>query len=261
MKINRIYAIILRYLYLLKHSMDRWTDYFYWPILDLFTWGLTTSFFVTLSNPNSPIIMMILSGLLFWLIVWRGQYEISVNLLEELWNKNLINLFASPLKFSEWITALVILGIFKAALSFSVGITLAVIFYKLNIFIYGFYFIPFMILLIMMGWSIGFFVAGLILRFGTKIQTFAWSFAALLSPFSAVYFPVTILPEWAQKISMFLPASYVFEGIREIINTGKVSTDKLLISLLLNVVYLVLSLIFLKLSFNKVLEKGLIKVY
>ncbi|MBI2011957.1 ABC transporter permease [Candidatus Daviesbacteria bacterium] len=261
MKLYRIYGIILRFLYILRRSPDRWSDYFYWPTLDLFTWGLTTSFFVTLSSSTSPIITMILSGLLFWLIVWRGQYEISINLLEEVWNKNLFNIFASPLKFSEWVMALVVLGIIKAALSFGIGMILATIFYKLNFFVYGFYVIPFMILLVMMGWSIGFFVAGLILRFGTKIQTLAWSFAALLSPFSAVYFPLSILPEWAQKIALLMPASHVFEGIREVINTGEVSGDKLLISLGLNIIYLILSLIFLRKSFDKVLEKGLLKVY
>ena len=41
-----------------------------------------------------PVVMIIISGILLWIIVWRGQYEITVNLLEDLWDKNLINIFA-----------------------------------------------------------------------------------------------------------------------------------------------------------------------
>ena len=103
MKLNRIYAIFLRFLYLFRHSYDRLADAFYWPMIDLFIWGLTGLYMQKIA-PNGLFMMnIIISGILFWLIVWRGQYEISVNLLEDLFNKNLINIFGSPLKFSEWL--------------------------------------------------------------------------------------------------------------------------------------------------------------
>ena len=202
-----------------------------------------------------------MSGILFWIIVWRGQYEITVNLLEDLWNENLINMFVSPLKFGEWITAFLLIGLIKAFMSFSFALLMAFILYKVNILFFGWNFIPIIALLIMTGWAVGFFVAGLILRFGTKVQTFAWTVVALISPFSALYYPVSILPAWAQAVAKLIPASYIFEGIREIISKGKISPDKLYIGLSLNCVYLVLSLWFLRNSFNKVLNKGLVKVY
>jgi ABC-2 type transport system permease protein len=204
---------------------------------------------------------MILGGQVLWIIFWRGQYEITVNLLEDLWNRNLINVFVSPLKFSEWIGALVIHGILKAFLSFVFAIGLAFMLYRMNIFLLGFYLVPFMLLLIMLGWAVGFFVAAVILRFGTRVQNLAWTFGGLLGPFSAIYYPVSILPNWAQSIAYLLPSSYVFEGMRKVIHNGYLDTHLLLAGFVLNVIYLFLSLLFLSRSFKKVLEKGLVKVY
>ena len=185
----------MRFLYLFRHSYDRLADAFYWPMIDLFIWGLTGLYMQKIA-PNGLFMMnIIISGILFWLIVWRGQYEISVNLLEDLFNKNLINIFGSPLKFSEWLISFLIIGLLKAIMSLIFVSVAAFLLYRFRVGIFGFYLIPFFFLLIMMGWWIGFFVSGMILRFGTRAQTLAWSTTALFAPFSAVYYPLSILPE------------------------------------------------------------------
>ena len=261
MKIYRIYAIILRYLFLFKHSMNRWSDAFYWPTIDLILWGLT-SFYLTKYQPNaSMFILVVASGIVFWQIIWRGQYEISVNLLEELWNKNLVNLFVSPLKFFEWITSLVFMSVIKSILGLVFASLVAFILYRIKIYMYGFYLIPFIFLLIVTGWSVGFFVSGFILRFGSKIESFAWTAIALITPFSAIYYPLSVLPVWAQKVAVFIPTSYVFEGAREVINKGYLDWNKILISFGLNIFYLTVSLVWFRKSFDKVLEKGLVKLF
>lgn len=258
MKIHRIYAITLRFLYQFRHSFDRLTDSFYWPTIDLVVWGLTSAYLKNFLPDTTPIVMLIISGLVFWNIVWRAQYELTVNLLEDLWDRNLVNIFVSPLKFSEWIISLVILGIIKAFLSLLFTIMVAFVLYKVQIFSFGFYLIPFFALLIMTGWAVGFFVTGLILRFGTRIQTLAWAMIAVISPFCAVFYPVSILPVWAQKIAMITPASYIFEGMRQILYTHTLNLQNLYISFLLNIIYIFIALIFLRKSFSKVLQKGLI---
>lgn len=260
MKIHRIYAIVLRYLFLFRRSFDRLTDAFYWPTIDLLVWGLTSTYLRSFASDSSAIMLIIVSGILLWLVTWRAQYEISVGLLEDLWNQNLINIFVSPLKFSEWIIAFLITGIIKAIVSVIFASGVAYVLYKVHIFSYGYYLLPFFLSLMLTGWAIGFFVSGLILRFGTRIQTLAWSFVALFSPFAAIYYPVSVLPDWAQKVASLIPISYIFEGSREIINTGSMDIYKLIISLILNVIYLVFSVWFISHSFKKVLDKGLVKV-
>ena len=254
--------MVLRYVYYFRHSLDRMSDAFYWPTMDLLLWGLTSAYFrQTSSVGSSKIIMIVISGILFWIIVWRGQYEITVNTLEEIWNKNLINIFSSPIKISEWVSSLLIIGVIKAVLSLSFASLVAYILYKINFFQFGFYIIPFGLMLIMTGWWVGFFLVGLVLRYGTKIQTFAWGGIMLISPFSAIYYPLSTLPLWAQKVAMFIPTSYIFEGTRDIINHASFDWNKILISFVLNIFYLTISIIWLKKSFNKILEKGLVKVF
>jgi len=261
MNLHRIYGLLLRYYYLFIHSFERLSDAFYWPVIDLLMWGLTGSYFVrSFAGANSNVMFIIISGILFWLIAWRGQYEITVGLLEELWNRNLVNLFVAPLKFSEWVFSFVIIGIIKAIISFSFALLIAFVLYKINVLTFGLYLFPFGALLIMTGWWVGFLVAGIILRYGTKVQTLAWSMIAVLSPFVGIYYPISILPMWAQRISAIIPVTYVFEDGREFIAKGTIDPTKLYISLALNILYIVLSLIYLKKSFNSVLNKGLIKV-
>jgi len=261
MRLHRIYAIILRHIYLFRHSINRFSDAFYWPMMDLLLWGLTITYVKSISQSPNNVVLVVVSGILLWLIVWRGQYEITVNILEELWSKNLINLFVSPLKFSEWVISLVILGIIKASASVLFATVVAFLLYKVGLFVYGWYLIPFFLLLFMTGWWVGFIVAGLILRYGTKVEQFAWSAIYIIAPFSAIYYPLSILPGWAKTISLFIPTSYVFEGAREIVTTGSLDPNKLLISFVLNLVCLLLSILFLIRSFSKVLKRGLIKTY
>ncbi|MEX1052726.1 MAG: ABC transporter permease [Patescibacteria group bacterium] len=259
MKLHRLFGLFIRYMYYFRKSWDRLSDAFYWPAIDVLVWGITSAYVKKIAPDFPQIVLIIMSGLLLWLILWRAQYEISINLLEEFWNRNLINIFVSPVKFSEWVLTVMLLGLVKAIFSLPFAAILAYLLYKFNIFLYGFYMIPFILILFMTGWAVGFFVSGLILRFGTKIQTFAWTTIGLLSPLVAVYYPVSILPPAIQKISYLLPPTYVFEAGRSLIFKGLIDTQGLVISFILNIFYLILSIWFLKLSFDKILNKGLIK--
>jgi len=261
MRIHRIYAIVLRYMYYMIHSIDRMSDMFYWPTVDLLLWGIT-SLYIKNNTQNVPnIVLMIVSGILLWIIIWRGQYEITVNFLEELWNKNLVNLFVSPLKLSEWIIAVGIIGILKMTLSLTFASLMAFFLYKANILYYGWYLIPFGASLILTGWAVGFFITGIILRYGTKVQTLAWTAIMLISPFSAVYYPLSVLPLWAQKVAKFIPTSYVFENSRLFLFKGYVNWTDLWISYGLNILYLFLAIVFFYKSFTKAKERGLIGLF
>ena len=248
-------------MYQFRTSWDRITDSFYWPILDILVWGITASYILKIAPDAPQVVLLIMSGLTLWLILWRAQYEVSINLLEEFWNRNLVNLFVSPLKFSEWVATTMILGLIKVAMSLPVAATVAYFLYKFNVFKYGWHFILFTLSLFMTGWAVGFFVSGIILRYGTRIQTLAWTTIAIISPFSAIYYPVSILPEWAQKISLFIPPTYVFEGARSVLFKGEIDIRGLLISIGLNLIYISLALIFLRKSFDKILEEGLVKLH
>ena len=251
----------LRFLFLFKHNIDRITEVFYWPVIDISIWGFTSLYFQSHLKNTPFVVLMFISSIALWILVYRSQYEIPISLLEDLWNKNLVNVFVSPIKFREWASALVILGIIKSVMSFSFAVLIAFLLYKIKIYSLGLYLVPFVLLLVFTGFWIGCFIAGIILRYGTRVQSFAWTLVMVLAPFSAVYYPKSILPIWAQRISDFIPTSYIFEGMREVIYKGHLNWHGILISFLLNSAYLMFALIYFRRSFDKVLEKGLVKIY
>ncbi|MDO8592942.1 MAG: ABC transporter permease [bacterium] len=261
MRFHRIIAVLLRYLYEFKRQGHRLVDVFYWPVVDLLLWGLTSVFVKSFAPELPNIVLIIVSGIVFWLFVWRAQSDMSISLLDDLWNKNLINMFVSPLKFSEWIISFIILGFLKIIIGFLFAALIAFILYQVNIFYFGFYLIPFALLLMMTGWWVGMFVNSLIMRLGSNMETLAWSMVMVISPFSAIYYPLSILPGWMQKISLLVPTSYIFEGARQVIDQGTLDWSKIIISLALNLIYLLLAIIFLKKSFKKMLQRGLISLY
>lgn len=261
MKLHRMYAIVLRNLYAFRRNYDRWFDAFYWALMDLLLWGLATSYIAQLSPSFGKITIIIVSGITFWFIVTRSQYESNVALLEDIWSRNLLNIFISPLKFSEWIVGVLVIGIIKAAITFITAMGVAYLLYKVNILSYGFWLPVLIVLLLMTGWWVSFFITSAVLRYGSKIQTFAWTLVVLLAPFSGIYYPISSLPQWAQTISYFLPTTYVFESIRQLINTGNLDVMNLLISFLLNLLYITISIFLLHSGYKKLLERGMLQLY
>lgn len=259
MNLNLVWAIVVRHLYHFKHSLDRFADLFYWPVMDVLLWGFTSIYIAQSQSSLSFIPLMLLSGIILWMIVWRSQHEITVNLLEEVWSQNMTNLFASPLRLREWIVGVFILGILGIFVSVSFAALVAFFIHKVNFFSFGLYLIPFMVNLTLTGWGFGLMMASLIIRFGRRLQNLAWSGIILITPFSGVYYPISVLPDWAQKVSAFLPTSYVFEGMRAVIFEGKLPWEMLIKSFLLNGLFLIIGLSLFVFMFEKTKNTGLSK--
>lgn len=238
MNLYRSWAVAKRHLYHFKRNWDRLSDSFYWPVMDLIVWGLTTVWLQSTSTEPSNIVQIMLTAVVFWQIVWRANYEISVNLLEETWSGNVSNLFSSPLTIAEWIVGVLMVGGMKVIISLVVGFTASWILYSLNLLTVGALLVPFLASLILFGWALGFFASALILRYGRTIQTVAWMSGFIFAPLSAVYYPVSVLPVWLQPVCHMIPTTYVFEGMRQVLRTGAIDPWQLAYGLILNLVYL-----------------------
>src|SRR3989344_4469201 len=174
-----------------------------------------------------------------------------------MWDRNLVNIFSSPLKLSEWILSVILYGGMKMLVSLAFSAAIAFILYQYAFFQFGWWLVPIVICLCLTGWAIGFAVASIIIRYGMKAQTLAWTGAYIIVPFSAIYYPLTILPLWAEKLALLVPSSYIFEAMRQHIATGTISADKIIMSFALNIIYLVLSILLFVYCFKKSKEKGL----
>ena len=260
MKIYRIWGIFLRYYYNLLRTYDRLVDMFFWPFIDLLLWGLTSRYIVATGTTNNTIVLALLGGIILWIFPWRGQYEITVSLLEDLWNRNLVNLFATPILFSEWVLTVMLIGIVKSTVSFFFATLIAIVLYAANIYTFGLLLLPWAAILITFGWVFGLLIASLIMRYGTKIQTLAWMSMAIVSPFAGVYYPISVLPTWAQNVSHWVPVSYVFEAMRAILAGNPIPLSNLFWPFILCLIYFVIALLLLISSYKEILKRGLISV-
>lgn len=258
MSLSRIRGVFLRYFYTLK-DISQLCDLFYWPLVDILLWGLTSIWVVQNTNiANLPLILM--TALIFWQITWRGSLGISIHLLQEFWHRNLLNLFSTPLKISEWIAGTLLLSFCKLMVSISFATLMIYLLYSLNVFTLGWAFIPFAILLYIFGWTIGFLASSMIIYWGHKVEMFAWMLPFLFAPFSAVFYPVAVLPHWAQMIAWSLPTTYIFEGMREILQGHNFPYGYFFTSIFLNVLFLAGAIFLFYAMFKKSLVKGLARL-
>lgn len=251
MQIHRVLAVVQRHFYHFKRNWDRLSDAIYWPIMDLIVWGLSTSWLQQSGAMANGLLLVMLTAIVFWQIVWRANQEVSVNLLEETWSRNVVNLFSTPLEVSEWIAGVMLVGVLKVVLSVAVGLGACWLLYTMNLLSVGYSLLPFLVGLIIFGWSLGFLASGLIVRYGRHIQTVAWMMGFVFAPLSAVYYPVSALPQWAQPFSYALPTTYIFEGMRSVVAGQGLSMRALAISFALNMLILLCSITFFCRMFEK----------
>lgn len=256
----RIYAVFTRYLYPIKR-LDPLSDLIFWPFIDILLWGLTSNWLKTeQSGSFGTLASSVLCCLLFWQIVWRTQYDISVNLLTEFWARNLSNLFSSPLKSIEWIVGVLFLGITKAIVGAAFGISAVYLLYGVKFLQLGIQVVPFFFLFSIAGWTLGFIAGGIIIYFGQRLQQIAWMMPWLIAPFSAIFYPTSSLPYWAQNIAAFIPTTPFFESVRSLVNGQQFSWYDLVFSTSLNLIYLGLAIGFFLYMFNKRKTRGLMGI-
>ncbi|OGZ52692.1 MAG: hypothetical protein A3B25_03485 [Candidatus Ryanbacteria bacterium RIFCSPLOWO2_01_FULL_48_26] len=256
MKLHRIQALLMRHLYLYQRSFPRIMDILYWPVMELLLWGFISMYVGKLNVGGFNVVTVLLGAVIFWDLLSQSQRSVSVAFLEDVWERNFLNIFVTPLRISEFLTSAVILAFVRILMTGVVMGVLAALFYKFNIFIFGFYLVPFMLNLLVFGSTLGFFTTAIILRYGTSAQVLAFGFLFLLQPFSAVFYPVSVLPSFVQPIAYALPSTYVFEGMRSVITTGVFPIRDFALSIVTNVIFLVLVLWYFYRMFAIVKVKG-----
>jgi ABC-2 type transport system permease protein len=180
----------------------------------------------------------LLGGVLLWEVALRSQMGVAISFLEELWSRNLGHVFVSPLRPWELVAALIGMSIIRMVAGVTPAILLAWALYAFNLFALGPVLILFFINLMIMGWWVSLGVVSLILRHGAGAEALAWSVLFGLTPFSAVFYPVSVLPVWVQPIALALPSAHVFEGMRGVLLNGVVPWDHMAWAFGLNALWL-----------------------
>ncbi len=258
---ERIFAIVLRQFYLIRGSFSRVFPLFAWIGIDMVLWGFLTKYLNSIASPGFNFVPVLLGAVLLWDFFIRIMQGVTMAFFEDVWSRNFLNIFATPLLVSEYVCGLVLSSMATSAIGVAVMVFIAVVFFKLSFLMYGLMIIPFLLVLFLFGISIGIFGSALVLRFGPASEWFIWPIPALISPFAGVLYPVSTLPQWMQAVSRILPPSYVFEGLRAIVLGKPVSAISLVWSAFLAAGYIFLAYWFFVRTYQGALRTGLIARY
>lgn len=236
---GRIQAMLLRQLYLHRRSLPRNLEIFFWPVMDLMVWGFLSVYLDQISQSDvSRTIVFLIGAMIFWDILYRAQQAITIPLMEELWTRNLTNLLVSPLRIGEWVCAMFLYGLMKIVVTTAFLCLIAFLLYHYNMGMFGFALLPFTINLLVFGWSVGIFTAGILIWWGYSAEALIWGIPFFLQPISAVFYPLDVLPWWLALAGRALPSTYIFEGMRAVVQKGYLPWSDLILSTGLNGVYL-----------------------
>ena len=114
MNIKRSSSLILRHFYLIRSSFPRIFDLIYWPTVQILFWGFFTNYFYQINEFNIwSSLNVILSAVVLWDVLFRSQLGLSMSFFEELWSRNLPNLFITPIKDHELIIGLLLISFLR----------------------------------------------------------------------------------------------------------------------------------------------------
>ena len=214
---RRIGALMLRHIYLLRSSWTRLAELIYWPLVQMVMWGFLQTYLNGQTGFAARAGGTLIGAILLWDILIRGQLGLSVSFLEEMWSRNIANLFISPLRPGEFLIALMAMSLVRLIIGVVPVTLLAIWFFGFNLWSLGLGLGAFFANLLLSAWAVGTIVSGLILRNGMGAENLAWTLMFLIMPVTAVFYPVAVLPPFIQPLAWSLPPTYVFEGLRGIL--------------------------------------------
>lgn len=254
-------AIVLRQWYLVRGSVSRMVPLFAWVAIDMVLWGFITRYLNTFANTGFDFVPTLLGAVLLWDFLARVMQGVTTTFFEDVWTRNFLNLFATPLTISEYLGGLVLSSTAGSLVGLAVMILLATVGFGWSVFGYGLMILPFLMLLFLFGIALGIFSSAMVLRLGPSAEWFIWPIPALISPFAGVFYPISTLPHCMQGLAGALPPSYVFEAMRTILAGGEVPGNSLFWALGLDLIYLIFAGWFFTRIYQHAVRTGLIARY
>jgi ABC-2 type transport system permease protein len=261
MNLGRVFAIVLRQFYLVRGSISRLLPMFVWVMIDMVLWGFITKYLNHFTQSGFNFVPALLGAVLLWDFLTRVMHGLTMAFLEDVWSRNFLNIFATPMTIAEYLAGLVVSSIATSSIALIVMVLVATLGFGLSFFVYGAMLAPFFLVLFMCGIALGIVGISVVLRLGPAAEWFIWPVPAMLSPFVAVFYPLSTLPAWMRTVAYILPPSYVFENMRAIVGGGRASASALALSAGLALVYILLASWYFTCTYRYAVRVGLIPRY
>jgi ABC-2 type transport system permease protein len=260
-KLRPVAGIVLRQLYLIRGSPVRVLPMFAWVAIDIVLWGFITRYLDSVSASGINFVSTLLGAVLLWDLFTRIMQGITTAFLEDVWSRNFLNLFATPLRISEYVTGLVLTSLATSTVGLITMLVLATALFGLSYLALGMLLVPLLLTLGGFGIALGILASALVLRLGPASEWLVWPLPALLSPFACVFYPLAVLPHWMRFVAYALPPVYVFEGMRSVLGGRSPAAAPLACAVLLALLYIIAATCIFSRIYRYAVRTGLLARY
>jgi ABC-type polysaccharide/polyol phosphate export permease len=111
--------------------------------------------------------------------------------------------------------------------------------------------------LFLSGLWLGFTCLQIVITLGKRGVELGFVVGWFFMPFCGAYYPIEVLPTWAQMISAWLPMTYVFQGMRGYVMHQQNPTMYLIKGSILGSIYTIIAILLFMYCFNRSKQKGL----
>jgi ABC-2 type transport system permease protein len=252
-------ALVLRYVFLYTRHPVRFIELIFWPLVDLLVWGFLTVYLQKQGPGGFPAtITFLIGGMILWDVLFRSQQGVAISFLEDVWTRNLLNVFVAPVRTVEYVAATCLVGVLRVAVTLIVLAAVAALAYGFHLADLGLALLPLLANLMLFGWFLGMVSTALIMRWGQAAESLAWAVPFFIQPLAAVFYPVSVLPAWLQPIAKALPCTPVFEGMRSVLSGQSVPWAQIQSAFILNLVWGSLAAWFFAANLRHVRNTGLL---
>lgn len=177
--------------------------------------GKYASNFAASTGTNNVFVYQVLGGAI-WLLSWVIIDRVGSSLREERISGTLEQVYLAPVNRFLILVSKALVQFVTFGLTFIVVISLSVALFDTGA-VGG---LPESFLVLCLGlvplWGLSFLFAGLVVRF-KEPYAFINVTNLLFSILIGTFYPITILPSWAQVASRFLPQTYALDALRHIL--------------------------------------------
>jgi ABC-2 type transport system permease protein len=252
---------VLRQVYLYRGSPVRILPLFAWVAIDVLLWGFFTRYVNSVAAPRLDFVPAVLGAVMMWDFLIRVMQGLTTTFFEDVWSRNFLNVFASPLSITEYVSGLVVSSVASSAVGLLVMLIMASVVFGLSFFVYGLAIIPLMLVLFLFGVTLGILSCAVVIRLGPAAEWLIWPLPAMLSPLACVFYPLSALPHWLQIPARMMPPAYVFEAMRGIVAGRGFSGASFAIAVVMAIVYVMLAGWFFAHIYRYAVRMGLIARY
>ncbi len=249
---RRVRAMVRRDVLVQSRNPGHWFLLLVLPLVDGLLFG---SIGVAYGDGEGPVRLLV-TGIMLFHLIWQLTLAGSLGLLEEVWSRNLMNLIATPLTEREFMGSLGVVGLLRTVVSVSVIAVVGLAFYAVAPDAAGWVLVPAAAVLLLFGWAVTTMVIALTLQYGDSAEVFSWGTLVLLMPLSGFFYPVDSLPPALAAVAQVVPLTYVFDAVRQGLETSTVAWDQLAIAAAGTLVLLALATWFLARQLRRFREEG-----